>query len=501
MAFAAPAHALDWRIEPRIGTQVLLSDNVNQSDDKQSGTALSVTPGIALRSAGSRRVQAALNYNLSAVARTGGGRDDDIIHTLGATGLAEVVEDFIFVEGSANVSQQLISLLGSPTDATTNSSNRADVGTYSLSPYAVRRLGNLANLRLRYTASGAIFENDVAASSSANAFEANLDSGPRFDDLEWGLAYSYRKAANRNSPVATANRDVTFESANLRLGYALTRKFRLFGTLGQDWNSFLSSTDNDGRSYSVGFGWSPNRRVSLEASVGDRYFGTTYSLAASYRTRFTNWTARYTEDVSDITEQLLGQSGRTFWNCGGLILETTDSTPPPGFSNCVGPISGGQLVVDPTALGLTQANLAALGLGNVSTTNGVFVLKALNAGVSWRSGRLDFGLSVQNTRRIFQSQDNAEDRVQGVSASSGYRLTPYTTGRVSASYTRNQLDSTLTAGASRDDDILSLSAGLDHRFTARLDGALTFRHTQRDSNEASADFDENSLTASANLRF
>lgn len=500
-AFAAPAHALEWRIEPGVGTQVSFSDNVNQRDDKQSGSAFSVTPDVTVRSAGSRRVQASLRYGLSAVVRAGGGRDDDLIHNLGATGKAELVEDFLFVDGSANVSQQLVSLLGSPTDATTNDNNRADVGTYSISPYAVRRLGSYATAQVRYALSGAIFENDVAASSNANTFTANLDSGPRFNDLDWGLAYSYRKAENRNSPVATANRDVTFESYNLRLGYALSRKFQVFGTLGQDNNQFLSTTDNDGRSYTLGFRWAPSRRTNLEISAGDRYFGTTYRLAASHRTRLTNWTVRYSEDVSDITEQLLGQSSRQFWNCGGAILESFDGNPPAGFSNCVGPVSGGQLTFNPTGFGLTEANLAALGLSTVSTTNGVFILKTLNAGVSWQLGRFDFGFSVQDTRRLFQNQGDAEDRVQGGNASIAYRMSPHTTVNGGVSYTRNTLDSTLTSGVARDDDIVTLNAGIDHRFGSRLNGALTFRHTQRDSNEATADFDENSLIASARLRF
>ncbi len=468
---------------------------IRVQSNPEDALILSVSPSVTLRSEGSSRVQASLQYGLRGVARFGEDSSEDLNHNLNAVGKAELIEDFLFIDGSARVSQELISLFGSPADAEINDSNRATVGTYSISPYIQKRLGTFANAQARYTTSGAIFENDVAANSNVDAFTAGLTSGTQFNDLSWGLNYSIRKANNENDG------DTTFERASAQLGYALTRKFRVFGTVGQDWNDYLSATGIDGSSYSVGFGWAPTRRTSVEASVGERYFGRTYSFAGSHRTRLSRWTVRYSEDVSDITQQLLEQSSRIFWVCNGTTLVETPDITNPDPASCVGPITAGQLALYYSSYGVSTADLIAAGLLNVATAKGVFIIKSLNAGVSWDVGRLGFGLSAQDTKRLYQAAGAGEDHVQGVTGSVSYRLSPQTTANSSLSLTRTSADALLAGGTARDDDLLTLSIGVNHRFAEKLSGAVTFRHTQRDSNAVNSDYQENSLTATANMRF
>ncbi|MBU1394942.1 MAG: TIGR03016 family PEP-CTERM system-associated outer membrane protein [Gammaproteobacteria bacterium] len=504
MAFAMPAHALDWRLERSVGASATYTDNAKQSEtNPENALILSVTPGFTLRSEGSRRVQATLQYGLTGVARVGEDESTDLNHRFNAIGKAELIEDFLFIDGNARISQELISLFGSPADAEINDSNRATVGTYSISPYIQKRLGTFANAQARYTNSGAIFENDVAASSTVNAASAGLTSGTRFTDLSWGLNYSIRKAENRNAATAAANDDTTFERASASVGYALTRKFRVFGTVGQDWNEYLSATDTDGSSWSAGFGWAPTRRTSVEASVGERYFGNTYSFSGSHRTRKSRWTVRYYEDVSDITQTLLDQSSQLYFVCATAphFPPASDlaELPPP---NCIGPYPAGLLAfIYRDNYGVSTTDLIEAGFPT-SIANGVYIIKGLTAGVSWDVGRLGFGLSAYDTRRFYQLLGDAEDQVVGVTGSVSYRLSPRTTARSSLSLSRTSTDILLTAGgAPREDDLVSLSLGLNHSFADKLNGALIFRHTQRDSNAADADYEENRLTASVNMRF
>lgn len=495
MAFAAPAFAVDWRLEPSVGASTRYTDNVGQrATDPEDALILSVTPRILVRAEGSRRVQATLQYGVTGVSRFSDDNTQDIYHRLNAIGKAELIEDFLFIDGTARVSQELISLLGSPAEAEVNDSNRANVGTYSISPYIRKRFGTFAEAQARYTASGSVFESNTAADSSANTIALGLTSGTRFNDVSWGLDYSIRKAEYRNASIATYNTDTTFERASATAGYALTRKFRVFGTVGKDSNDYLSTTDTDGSFYNVGLGWAPTRRTSLEATVGERYFGNTYSFAASHRTRLSRWSARYSEDISDITQQFLQQSSRVFWLCDGKLIEAV--TPPQG-DQCSGPISAGQLAESfvPTA------DLVAAGLLNIASANGIFVLKSLTAGVSWDVGRLEFGLSAQDTRRLYQLFNGAEDHIQGVTGAVSYRVSPRTTANTSVSLTRRSVDSALAEGPAREDDILNVSLGINHRFAEKLNGALIFRHTQRDSNAASSEYEENRLTASVNMRF
>jgi uncharacterized protein (PEP-CTERM system associated) len=481
MAFAMPANALDWRFEPSIGASATYSDNANQShSDPQDALILSVMPSFSLISEGSRRVQATLQYGLRGVARFGEDQSTDLFHNLNAVGKAELVEDFLFIDGSARISQELISLLGSPADAETNDSNRATVGTYSLSPYIRKRLGTFANAEARYTHSGAIFENDVASDATSNAFNASLNSGTRFEDLSWGLAYSIRDVNNRDSNVS----DSTFESATASLGYVLTRTFRVFGTVGQEWNDYVSATDTDGSSWSAGFGWSPSRRTSLEASIGERFFGDTYSVTARHRTRTSNWNLSYAEDISDIS-QFVGTTGTMFdYLC--LVdgeIKLFDDWPfsfPPAPTNCVSFNPRPGLLFD--------------------LRNGVFVAKTLRAGVSWGKGKLNYSLNAFDTRRDYQLLDS-EDRSRGVIGSVNYRFAPKTSIIGSVGLTRNEVPAALSGTTDREDDLVTLSLGVNHQFASDLSGALIFVQQQRDSNEATADFTENRITASVNMSF
>jgi uncharacterized protein (PEP-CTERM system associated) len=274
----------------------IYTDNANHSEnDPQDALILSATPGFTCAPRARAGCEATLQYGLTGVQRFDENDSTDLLHRLNAIGKAELIKDFLFIDGSARISRRSFRLRARLADAEISDSNRATVGTYSVSPYIQKRLGTFANAQARYTASGAIFENDVAADQNVNAFTAGLTSGTRFDDLSWGVNYSIRDARNRN------NVDTTFERVVASLGYALTRKFRVFGTVGEEWNDYLSATETDGSSWSAGFGWSPGRRTSIEASMGERYFGNTYSLSARHRTRASTWNVRYVEDLSDIS--------------------------------------------------------------------------------------------------------------------------------------------------------------------------------------------------------
>lgn len=495
-----PAHAVDWRFEPNFRASATYTDNVDQSEsDPEDSLILTATPGFTLRSEGSRRIQASLTYGLTGVKRFGGNDDSDLNHNLGAVGNAELVEDFLFVDADARISQELISLFGSPADANINDINRATVGTYSISPYVQKRLGTFANAQARYTIDGAIFENNVASDSTANSFAASLTSGTRFADLSWGLDYAIRTTGYSDEA------DTTFENASATVGYELTRKFRVFGTVGHEWNEYVGAggvnNEIDDSYYSVGFGWSPTRRTSVQASVGERYYGNTYSFLGSHQARKSRWRVSYSENFNDISQQFLAQTSRIFWVCNGDWFETSDFNPPIGQTDCLGPISAGELASLFASMGVSIEDLVAANLLDIAIANGVYIIKAFSAGVTWDVGRLGFGLSVQDTRRVYQALDEAEDRVQGVGGSVSYRMSPRTTANCELSLTRSSADALLGGGTAREDDLLSLRVGLNHRFAEDLNGSLYFRHTQRDSNIANSDYQENSITALVYKRF
>jgi uncharacterized protein (PEP-CTERM system associated) len=480
LALAPGAHALDWKIEPSLETYATFTDNARQSaTDEDDALILGVAPGFVLRSEGSRRVEATLQYGMRGVWRFGDDRDDAIHHNLNALGKAELIEDFLFVDGNARVSQELISLIGSPASADVNDRNRADVASIALSPYIRKRLGTFAQTELRYTASSTHYGENAASDAHSNGFSALLASGTRFDDLDWSLNYSISDNVNRDDV------DTRFESAGITLGYALSRKLRLTGSYGHDWNDYPAppGTDTEGASYSAGFAWAPTRRTSLELSAGERYFGSTYNVAARHRTRTTNWNLGYTQDVSD-TSQFRTNTGTLYdYLCpnssGGVDLVSGwqfDFPPAPGcvpFGSYQGPV--------------------------FDLRSGVFIAKTLRSGVSWGVNKLTSSLNYTDSRRLFTS-NGVEDRTTALALTAVYRMSQQTSLNAGLTFTRIQVPEPLVTPA-RDDDWTAFSLGVDHRFAENLSGALIFRRNERDSNVATGDYTENSLTASVNMRF
>jgi uncharacterized protein (PEP-CTERM system associated) len=480
LACASTVHAVGWDFEPSVGGQATYTDNSNHSEnDPHDALILTATPGFTLRSKGSRRVEAIMQYGLTGVQRFRFGEDDstDILHRLNAMGTAELVEDFLFIDGSARISQEIISLEGSLVEAEISDSNRANVGTYSVSPYVRKRLGTFADALARYTASGAIFENDVAANQNVNAFTAGLTSGTRFDELSWGVDYSIREARNRNDV------NTTFERAGATLGYKLTPRFRIFGTAGEEWNDYPSVSETDGTSWSAGFGWSPGRRTSIEASMGERFFGNTYSLSARHRTRASNWNVRYVEDLSDLSLSLFTT---------GTVYDYLCTDPLRIYVNWPFGVSPAP---DCQIIGFGEPGLL------FDLRGGVFVSRSLAAGVSWGIGKLKYSLNAYDSKRDFQLAD-AEDRTQGVTAALGYRLAPNTHATGSVGLSRNTIPAALsTDGVERIDDISRFTLGVAHQFDPGLSGGLTYQHQQRDSNVMFGDFTENRITAMVNMSF
>lgn len=481
LAFTPHAHALDWDFQPYVSGSVIYTDNENHSaDDPRDALILTATPSFSLVSKGSRRVRAGMNYGVTGVARFGDDLDNEIYQNLNALGNAELMEDFLFIDATARISQQLISLSGSQGDTAINSSNRMTTGIYTISPYVQKRFGNFAEGMVRFTQEGAIFDSSEFNNINSSVINASLVNGTQFNDLSWGLTYYWRDAIVQNSENAR------FESYGANLGYELTRKFRLLGTVGYDSNDYTATpgTDISGTYWTAGFGWAPNRRTNLEASVGESYFGRTYDLNFNYRTRNTVWTARYDDGVNDISQQLINTQPLYVWSCDGGLFYGGGVLPPPGQTSCV------------------LQGAAPIGSSPIGLQNGIYLSKTLLGAVVWSKGKTSLGLSVFNTRRQYQQIEGLpEDEVRGVNLSYGYRLQPLTTLSASLYYSNYHSPAGLNSVVAEDTDYYTGSLGVSHQFGRDLSGALILRHQRHDSNLPNNSYDVNSITASASMAF
>jgi uncharacterized protein (PEP-CTERM system associated) len=429
------------------------------------------------------------------------GNSSDLNHNLGARANAEIVDQLFFVDANANVSQVLTSLLGSPGGGTLDTGNLTTVGTYLISPYLTQRFGTFARGLVRYTTSGALFQNNAGSNINANTLTAELDSGTRFNDLSWALHYSLRDAKIHNDGTNT------FEHYDATAGYALTRKIRAFGTVGYDNNDYPSLTKTSGPSWSAGLGWSPSRLTSMDGSVGHSYFGNNYGAHFSHRSHFSTWSAEYTEAVNDISQQLQAGVNTVIWDCGANGFKISNSLGDEPLSGCNVLGTFQQAIGYYGQFGLTPQQAVAFlvfnGVPLQGIENGIFLNKTLRGGMVWSKGKNTVGLNIFDVKRIFQDLGGLPgDEARGITGLYGYRLDPRTTLDTSLSLTNNLVPALLSGlPVDRDDKTYIASAGLTRQFQPKLLGSLIYRYTIRHSNDSAFDFTENNLTALVNMTF
>ena len=251
----------------------------------------------------------------------------------------------------------------------------------------------------------------------------------------------------------------------------------------------LGNNKVDGPFWNVGFDWAPTIRTQIGATVGQRFFGNTYSFSLTERTRRTTWNASYSENITTTSANSLSATlFGSYFAC---------SAPPPGINFVVA--SNGLFIVfipagTQTPLNCVPTNYNAYGI-NQSLVNDVFVAKTLNIGASYSLGRSVFSLNGFNLRRDFQ-QGGSYDRQTGAFAGWNWRLTPVTSFNLNGNVSRIEVPV-----SNRVDDFWAVSAGLNRQFQPKLNGSVIVRHQARSSNQPGNEYTENSITALINMSF
>jgi len=479
-----PALASDWKITPSVSASETYTDNVNLgTNGKQSDWVTQISPGVSISKSG-KRLKLNANYAFQNLFYASDNSRDGYNHQLNANGNAELFEKSLFVDANASIRQQATSLLApSGTNNINSSNNLSTVRTLSLSPYLIHQFGSFASANMRYghdeTSSNAV----GFSRSSSDTATLSLASGPSFNDLSWGLHFSDQKT---KSAGRSNNIDSTTVSGNL--GYRISPKFRVFATSGYEKSNYLYLGSEPKSSFqSVGFGWAPTTRTNIEASYGKRYFGKTYSLNLTHRTRIATFNALYGQDVTTSSEQLLSPDYRIF------DAKYKSAIPD-----------------DNTRQQFVKNLLSFLGVSDTVLTNRVFLSKRLLATVTATGGKSTLTLSaIHSIREALESgtldsvflgsgtfQNENTVKQFGLNTTFQWKYSALTSSSFGAGWTR---DTFVTSG--RQDNLRYLGFGLSHKYTPKVTGSIDAQHQRRDSSQAGSDFRENSLSARVNMTF
>lgn len=503
LCLPAVAAAGSWTFTPSLSVSEHFTDNVNLSTDAaaQSEWVTEITPRFSLRKAG-KRLKVNVDYSLQGVLYGGGTQDNQARQYLSGAAKAELVPEWLFLDGSARLSHEMTNLAnGVGAGGVAGLSNTTAVGAYSLSPYIKHRFGGWASLDARIGRDGVFIGDNVASDTDSTRYSLNLASGMRFYPLSWSLAYN--KQDNGNDGIA----DSSSENTALNARYRLARAWSLLAQAGSEKNNFAGATATlQDYSYAgAGVSYTPSRRFSMDvyyntsdngdfvsgtvslnptlrtriqARTSQRAFGRTMGLDVSHRTRRSNWQLSYQDDLTTSQQQYLNYFGNldAYLCSTGIRLYLPGQTPP---------ATDGCIYLGPRAIfGQTQINQT-------------YRAKNLMGTVSYSLRRNVWTLNVYDNTREIQGASGT-DSIQGLQASWSFRPVPRT------SYTLNlgtsQVSSTGILGA-REDDLWNIGLVATREFQRKLVGSLELRHQERESDQANNDYTENSVSARLNMTF
>lgn len=272
-------------ITPTLSANATLTDNVNlSSTNKQSALILGLTPGITLGWQLGRN-QGFLNYGLSCYLYTAGGDSGcNLQSNLAANASVELVNNWLWVDASASISQQYISPFGSQSsDSSLNNSNRTQVTTVSVAPNVRGQIaGNVDYVgRAFYTVTNS--GSSQAADSSLFGGILSFSATTRWSKLSWGLDLTYRE-------VNFSDSRPEFDQLNiLSLRYALFPELQISARANVETSNLVSFDTETHTGYGGGLRWSPSPRTNLVIEYDTRIFGSSHLYSFDYRTPRTVW--------------------------------------------------------------------------------------------------------------------------------------------------------------------------------------------------------------------
>jgi uncharacterized protein (PEP-CTERM system associated) len=280
-------------ITPSVGVQATLTDNVNLSaTNKQSDLIVSITPSIQLGGQlGS--LKGYLSYGFTASAYASGGTNISTQNSLDAQLSKEVIDNWLFVDASARISQQYIDPFGTQSsDATLTNSNRTETTTLGISPYIRGQLVGVVNYQARADYSQTNSGTSEASNSSTLLGNVHFDATTRWTRLGWLVDYLYRQDS------FSLGRTTTAQIVLGQLSFAVTPEFRVSLRANSESNNIITLQTQTYNGWGWGLDWNPSPRTHLFLTEDQRFFGSSHVYGLDYRTPRSVWRISSTQSLS-----------------------------------------------------------------------------------------------------------------------------------------------------------------------------------------------------------
>lgn len=298
-----PGTARAWTIVPRIGVTETLTDNINlTATDKQTGLISELSPGVRI-DARTARLRMFLDYQLNGIFYSTGDNGNQAQSALSAFGTVEAIDNWLFVDFSGQISQELINPFGQQSASNVyDTRNTTQAQTYSVSPYIRGQLGGSADYLLRYNMAVTNAQDSAISDVTLSQWLGQIRGNTRFQNLNWAIDGSQQNT-NYSQVGLLPERDYDDTRIRAVLSYRLFPDLRLSGSGGWESNNYQSRDNESQGTYGAGFDWTPTERTQASGFWEHRFFGTGHNFLLSHR--FPLSAIRYTDtkDVSLIPDQ------------------------------------------------------------------------------------------------------------------------------------------------------------------------------------------------------
>lgn len=493
---SAHAYSSDWTLSPSIGILETYTDNVRLASrgSERSDRVTQISPEFNLTHQ-SRQLKVKGDYKINYVDHANVQTSASTFHEFNALASAEVLQDLFFFDAQAKISQHNASPFGPQSDNNLNlTNNRTEIRTYNISPYLRSKFGQTASAELRYSHDYVTSSTSGLLQNNSDRIQLDINSGAAFRSFGWGLNYSNQTLHYRNAG------DVDLGSASGTLRYLPSQEIAFSMTGGYEKNTYVSLSDKPaGAFWLAGVSWMPSIRTSVDAKIGNRFYGRTYALSSSHRTRYSVWSLGYQEEINT-TPSLFAVPP---------TADTSDFLNTLWKNNIPDPIARQQVIdsfIQDTGLPTSLAQSVNI------LTNRVFLQKSLNGTVALNTAKTTLLVSLYNTSREGQSSLqsdaallgaanallNNNTRQNGISAVFNWRLTQRTALNLSAGKSRAR---SLSTGSSNNNKTASIS--LTTVFQPKVKGTIEVRRRNQTptSNQGTGDVRENAVSASLVVSF
>jgi uncharacterized protein (PEP-CTERM system associated) len=393
----------------------------------------------------------------------------------------EAVEGWMYVDATANVTQQPASAYGqqSVSASGVDNRNRIEVGTVTVSPYVRGAFGPAVSYEFRLNGAATNGRRSIAADSSSTGASFNLSSTVPGTLLGWGLT------ATTQSQDYRAGRQTQSERYIARLSFTPDQDLALNLRGGQEFNDVGSLVKTRYANWGAGLNWRPSPRSRFQFDIDDRYFGRSYQALVEHRMASSSLQFTSSRDASNGADPTGGGQRVTLYQFLDRVLATT--YPDPAERDVQ------------IRIMLQNANNAdpnqMISTGSINSA--VTVSERSQLSLSYGAARLNGSLQVFTTKtKVIDAAavPAAPEQQWGYMGLASYRLTP--TAMISINGSRSLTRGTdLRAG----NELKSLTVGWSDQLARRTTASLNLRYTV--FNSTTSAYRQAAVTASLSQRF